>query len=167
VIIFDMKYQGFGFVIKVTDSFSEARDIYSSNVASAEVEKISGNRFHPVITKGCSDLLDTGHYSEAAEKGFKIVRDRLRALTGFETGSDAFGKGKLYIKGAAAINVDGDFNKAIQFMTMAIDNFRNEKAHTSQAFIDSYDKAYEYLALSSLAMRHLDNGVINQNGKAE
>jgi hypothetical protein len=36
--------------------------------------------------------------------------DRLRKLTGHETGSEAFGKSKLHIRGAAASNVDDDFN---------------------------------------------------------
>jgi hypothetical protein len=40
---------------------------------------------------------------------------------------------------------------------MAIDKFRNEKAHTSKIGIDSPTKALQYLILSSLAMRLLDN----------
>jgi len=101
-------------------------------------------------------------YSEAAEKGFKIVRDRLRKLTGYETGSEAFGKSKLHIKGAAATNVDDDFNEAVKFLTMAVDRFRNEKSHTSDAKIDDPIRAYEYLRLSSLAMNLLDNSEILQ-----
>ena len=90
-------------------------------------------------------------YAEAVEKGFKVVRDKLRKLTGHETGSEAFGKGKLHIKGATATNVDKDFNEAVKFLTMAIDRFRNEKSHTSDAKIDDPMRAYEYLRLSSLA----------------
>jgi len=45
---------------------------------------------------------------------------------------EAFGKGKLHIEGAVAINVDEDFNEAVKFFTMAIDRFRNEKSHTSE-----------------------------------
>ncbi len=57
---------------------------------------------HPVIYEKCGDLFLKGAFAEAVEKGFKVVRDRLRDLTTYETGSDAFGKGKLYVKGAAA-----------------------------------------------------------------
>lgn len=81
----------------------------------------------------------------------------MRELTGYETGSEAFGKGKLHIKGAAAANVDQDFNDAVKFLTMAIDRFRNEKSHTSDARIEDPVRAYEYLTLSSLAMNLLDN----------
>jgi uncharacterized protein (TIGR02391 family) len=101
-------------------------------------------------------LYEKHEYAEAVEKGFKVVRDRLRKLTGYETGSEAFGKGKLHIKGAAAPNVDVDFNEAVKFLAMAIDRFRNEKSHTSDAKIDDPFRAFEYLCLSSLAMRLLD-----------
>ena len=112
---------------------------------------------HPDIYAKCRKLYDQGSYAEAVEKGFKVVRDRLRKLTGYETGSEAFGKGKLHIKGAAAGNVDLDFNEAVKFLTMAIDRFRNEKSHTSDAHIDDPVRAYEYLRLSSLAMNLLEN----------
>lgn len=115
---------------------------------------------HPDIYSKCHDLYEKGAYAEAVEKVFKVVRDRLRKLTGHETGSEAFGKGKLYIKGAAATNVDEDFNEAVKFLTMAIDRFRNEKSHTSDAKIDDPIRAYEYLRLSSLAMNLLDQAEI-------
>lgn len=112
---------------------------------------------HHEIHSKCHSLYEKGEYAEAVEKGFKVVRDRLRKLTGHETGSEAFGKGKLHIKGAAATNVDEDFNEAVKFLTMAIDRFRNEKSHTSDAKIDDPVRAYEYLRLSSLAMNLLEN----------
>jgi len=112
---------------------------------------------HSEIYSKCKELYAEGTYAEAAEKGFKVVRDRLRKLTSFETGSDAFGKGKLLILGASAQNVDGDFNEAVKFLTMAIDRFRNEKAHTSDAKIKDPVRAYEYIRLSSLAMHLLEN----------
>jgi uncharacterized protein (TIGR02391 family) len=91
---------------------------------------------HPDIATKCRELFDTGAYAEAVEKSFKVVRDRLRTLSGYETGAKAFGEGKLHIKGAAAANVDPDFNEAVKFLLMAIDRFRNEKSHTSDAKID-------------------------------
>ncbi len=85
------------------------------------------------------------------------MRDKLRKLTGYETGSESFGKGKLHIKGAAATNVDKDFNEAVKFLLMAIDRFRNEKSHTSDAKIDDPARADDYLRLSSLAMNLLED----------
>lgn len=112
---------------------------------------------HSNIYAKCHELYEKGAYAEAAEKGFKVVRDKLRKLTGHETGSEAFGKGKLHIKGATALNVDHDFNEAVKFLTMSIDFFRNEKSHTSDAKIDNPTRAYEYLRLSSLAMNLLED----------
>ncbi|OGQ05590.1 MAG: TIGR02391 family protein [Deltaproteobacteria bacterium RIFCSPLOWO2_01_44_7] len=118
---------------------------------------------HSAVDSKCRDLFEKGHYVEAVEKSFKVVRDRLRQLTGYETGSEAFGKGKLHIKGASAPNVDEDFNEGVKFLTMAIDKFRNEKSHTSNAKIDDPNHAGEYLQLSSLAMNLLDNAELKQN----
>jgi uncharacterized protein (TIGR02391 family) len=112
---------------------------------------------HDAIKAKCSPLYLSKNYSEAVEKSFKVVRDRLRTLTGHERGSEAFGKGGLYIKGAAAPHVDKDFQQAVQFLVMAIDFFRNEKSHSADGNIDDPIRAYEYLAISSLAMHLLDN----------
>jgi len=115
---------------------------------------------HPTIFEKCQSLFEKAEYAAAVEKSFKIVRDKLRTLTSYERGSDAFGRGNLHIKGAAAPNVDHDFNEGVKFLTMAIDNFRNEKSHTSDAKIDDPQRAYEYLTLSSLAMHLFDQAEV-------
>lgn len=117
---------------------------------------------HKNVKQKCSKLYTDGHYPEAVEKSFKVVRDRLRELTTYETGSEAFGKGGLYIKGASAENVDNDFQSAVKFLTMAIDRFRNEKSHTSDGNINDPVRAYEYLTLSSLAMRLLGDSEVRK-----
>jgi uncharacterized protein (TIGR02391 family) len=111
---------------------------------------------HPEIYSRCRTLYADGNFAEAVEKGFKVVRDRLRSLTTYETGSEAFGKGKLHVGGAAAPHVDDDFQNGVKFLTMAIDRFRNEKSHTADGNISDPIRAYEYLRLSSLAMHLLD-----------
>jgi len=111
---------------------------------------------HPEIYAKCRHLYEGGDYAEAVEKSFKLVRDKLRSLTGYETGSEAFGKGHLYIDGAAAAHVDDDFQNGVKFLTMAIDRFRNEKSHTADGNISDAIRAYEYLRLSSLAMHLLE-----------
>ena len=115
---------------------------------------------HLAISARCKKLFLDKHYAEAVEASFKVVRDRLRDITGFETGSDAFGKTKLHIKGAAASHVEEDFNAGVKFICMAIDRFRNEKAHTSEVAINDPSRAMQYLILSSLAMRFLDRAEV-------
>ncbi len=119
-------------------------------------DAIAIESLHPQIYAKCRNLYEGGDYAEAVEKSFKLVRDRLRALTGYETGSDAFGKGNLYVGGAAAPHVDEDFQNGVKFLTMAIDRFRNEKSHTADGNISDPIRAYEYLRLSSLAMHLLE-----------
>jgi hypothetical protein len=85
---------------------------------------------HNAFAAKCGELLEAGHYAEAVEKAFKIVRD-LRELTGFETGSEAFGKGSLRISGAAAPHVEEDFNEAVKFLTMAIDRWKHQRSRSS------------------------------------
>lgn len=117
---------------------------------------------HPRIVSGCGQLYRDGHLGLAVEEGFKIVRARLRQLTGHETGSEAFGRGNLRVRGSIDEFVEEDFNEAVKFLTMAIDRFRNEKAHTTaDAHIDEPVRAAEYLAMSSLAMRLLDEGYLS------
>ncbi|MDB5181167.1 MAG: hypothetical protein JWO54_930 [Candidatus Saccharibacteria bacterium] len=120
---------------------------------------------HEKIQEKCTGLYLGGHYPEAVEKSFKVVRDRLRFLTDHETGSKAFGEGGLYINGASAQNVDKDFQDAVKFLTMAIDQFRNEKSHTSDGKIEDPIRAYEYLTLSSLAMHLLDDSKVKEKNK--
>jgi uncharacterized protein (TIGR02391 family) len=114
------------------------------------------NTLHPKIADRCEELYRNEHYSESVEAGFKVVRDRLRQLTGYERGQDAFGKGKLHIAGASAAHVDRDFNEGVKFILMAIDRFRSEKSHTSNDQVNEPVRAYEYLSMSSLAMRFLE-----------
>ena len=45
---------------------------------------------------------------------------------------------------------------------MAIDYFRNEKSHTSDAKIDDPVRAYEYLRLSSLALNLLEGAEVSR-----
>jgi len=129
-----------------------------NNKENKSIEQYFG--IHQEVIDKCFLLYKTGAYAEAVEKSFKIVKDRLRNLTGYESGSAAFGKGKLHIKGASASNVDSDFNQAVKFLTMAIDMFRNEKSHTSDAKIENPARAYQYLIISSLALYLLENSEI-------
>lgn len=173
-------YDGIAWEGKSTcESIEEFINVTDRFIRQMERKLVSGNKtkqspcnllttLHIDIYKKCHDLFEKGAYAEAVEKSFKVVRDRLRTLTSHETGSEAFGKGKLHIRGAAAQNVDHDFNEAVKFLTMAIDRFRNEKSHTSDAKIDDPTRAYEYLRLSSLAMNLLDNAeILPKEGEKE
>lgn len=150
------------FCEEVEKYLSTAERLVKQLKAKAHLPPVGGALagLHTKVYEKCHSLYEKREYAEAVEKGFKVVRDRLRELTTHETGSEAFGKTKLHIKGAAAPNVDEDFNQGVKFLTMAVDRFRNEKSHTSDAKIDDPVRAYEYLRLSSLAMHLLDDSEI-------
>lgn len=177
IVPFDNEYESGVFLIggyskredaRLTEAgFKEASKLLSSSSKRVAVQPTQkpnlseANRhfyaIHPAIVEKCGALYEASAYAEAVEKSFKMVREKLRKLTKYETGSDAFGKGKLYIAGAAAENVDSDFNQAVKFLTMAIDMFRNEKAHTVDGNISDPIRAHQYLSLSSLALSLLEN----------
>jgi uncharacterized protein (TIGR02391 family) len=153
---FESKQTALGWGVRQLESLIERLEL-----AVPESQDTDGIKsLHPEIYSRCRTLYLGGDYAEAVEKGFKVVRDRLRSLTSYETGSEAFGKGKLYILGAAAPHVDDDFQNGVKFLAMAIDRFRNEKSHTADGNISDPVRAYEYLRLSSLAMHLLDGGLI-------
>jgi uncharacterized protein (TIGR02391 family) len=140
--------------------WSRLRQRFTSTTKKVPTVETSEN-LHPKIHAQCSALFGENHLAEAVEKAFKVVRSRLRELTSYETAADSFGRGGLYIDGAAAPHVDADFQQATKFLMMSIDFFRNEKAHTCDGNISDPLRACEYLALASLAMHHLDNARIN------
>lgn len=98
------------------------------------------------------------HYAEAVGMGFRMVKDRLRDITGYENGYPAFTDGGLNIRGSAAVNVDADFQEAVKRLLGSIDKFRNEKFHTSEANLKDKKKALSYLHLCSLALSFLNDG---------
>jgi uncharacterized protein (TIGR02391 family) len=153
---FESRKIAVGWGIQRLESLVERLDLALPD--SQDVSSIKS--LHPEVYTRGRTLYASGEYAEAVEKGFKIVRDRLRSLTTYETGSEAFGKGKLYIQGAAAPHVDDDFQEGVKFLCMAIDRFRNEKSHTADGNISDPIRAYEYLRLSSLAMHLLDSALI-------
>ncbi len=137
-------------------------------IQSVDIKELDlkDEKFHPRIKSGrCLGLYSNGHYPEAVENSFKIVRDRLRELTGYERGSDAFGKGKLYVRGASASHIDEDFQNGVKFLTMALDNFRNEKAHFSDGSISDSNRAKAYIGLSNLLMNLFDEAEIKNDKK--
>lgn len=163
--LYTVSDKGILYLREMKDKASQESGIHSDNLSEARTKSAAVNAgtleaLHKQIQDKCSSLYLGRHYPEAVEKSFKVVRDRLRDLTTYETGSEAFGKGGLFIHGASAKNVEHDFQEAVKFLTMAIDQFRNEKSHTSDGKIEDPVRAYEYLAISSLAMHLLDDSEV-------
>lgn len=97
-------------------------------------------------------LLKDAHYFNAVEESYKIVRQKLREITGEEQAHKAFSEtNKIKIFGRESKNAaEKDFFEGIKFLHMAIQNLRNEKAHTPANEIDK-NLAIHYIVLASLA----------------
>lgn len=97
-------------------------------------------------------LLNNGHYFNAVEEAYKIVRKKLLEITGKERATDAFANSNYEkIFGHQPIDaVESDFFEGVKFLHMSIQFLRNEKAHTPALELDK-NLAIHYISLASLA----------------
>jgi uncharacterized protein (TIGR02391 family) len=97
-------------------------------------------------------LLNDGHYFNAVEEAYKIVRKKLKDITGKERATDAFVNSNYEkIFGHQPVDdVEKDFFEGVKFLHMSIQFLRNEKAHTPAGEIDK-NLAIHYISLASLA----------------
>ncbi|MFA5871586.1 MAG: TIGR02391 family protein [Parcubacteria group bacterium] len=97
-------------------------------------------------------LLNDGHCFNAVEEAYKVVRKKLKDVSGKEKATDAFSNSNYEkIFGHQPLNdAEKDFFEGIKFLHMAIQFLRNEKAHTPAQDLDK-NLAVHYIALASLA----------------
>ena len=97
-------------------------------------------------------LLNDGHYFNAVEEAYKVVRKKLKDVSGKEKATDAFSATNYdKIFGHQPTNdAERDFFEGVKFLHMAIQFLRNEKAHTPAKALDK-NVAIHYIALASLA----------------
>ena len=97
-------------------------------------------------------LLNDGHYFNAVEEAYKVVRKKLKDITGKEKATDAFCTANYEkIFGHKPANEpENDFFEGVKFLHMSIQFLRNEKAHTLAGELDK-NLAIHYISLASLA----------------
>ena len=97
-------------------------------------------------------LLNDGHYFNAVEEAYKIVRQKLKGITGKEKAHEAFTElNQEKIFGRKPKNdAEKDFFEGVKFLHMSIQFLRNEKAHTPAQDLDK-NLAIHYISLASLA----------------
>src|SRR5690606_38152071 len=76
-------------------------------------------------------LLDDGHYFNAVEESYKIVRQKLKSITGKEKAHEAFAESNLekIFGHFPQDEPEKDFFDGVKFLHMSIQFLRNEKAH--------------------------------------
>lgn len=97
-------------------------------------------------------LLNDKHYFNAVEEAYKIVRQKLKDITGKEKATDAFSSSnyeKIFGHQPRS-DEEKDFFEGVKFLHMSIQFLRNEKAHTPARDLDK-NLAIHYISLASLA----------------
>jgi uncharacterized protein (TIGR02391 family) len=102
--------------------------------------------------------LDTQDYFHAVDEAYKLVREKLREITGKEKATEVFNmnaenKGhyeQLFGKTDGTTQAEKDFFRGIGYLNLTIQFLRNEKAHTPASPIEP-NLAIHYISLSSLA----------------
>ena len=124
--------------------------------------------FHPEINSVSSQLLIDGHYSQAIEEALKKVIKRSKVLYKAKTGDDFDGDSLMNMMFGCenrepvikfnnlSSREEKNEQKGIMNLFKGIVGIRNRKAHDN-VLQSSYEKAIEYLALTSLLMRLLDD----------
>lgn len=98
------------------------------------------------------ELLNNGHYFNAVEEAYKIVRKKLKEVSGKEKATDAFNRAnyKKIFGHEPRDGAEKDFFEGVTFLHMSIQFLRNEKAHTPAGKLDR-NLAIHYISLASLA----------------
>lgn len=113
---------------------------------------------HEDIYNHIGQYLSTGDYFHAVEESYKLVRGKLREITGKERASDVFNNSaqntahyeSLFGKAAPANDAEADFFRGIGYLHLGVQHLRNEKAHTPATPLEP-NLAVHYISLASLA----------------
>ncbi len=125
--------------------------------ASVNANKIQ-IEIHEDIYAHIGQYLATGDFFHAVEESYKLVREKLREITGHEKASDVFNNSAqnvahykaLFGKATPATAAEADFFRGIGYLHLGVQHLRNEKAHTPASPID-HNLAIHYISLASLA----------------
>ncbi len=126
-------------------------EVNNNMIDNIENDEITIN-ISPEIYEHVKRYLATQDYYHAVEESYKIVRQKLKDLTGKEKAGEAFCESNIErIFGHKPIDeAEKDFFDGVKFINMAIQMFRNEKAHTPAKQLDK-NLAIHYISLASLA----------------
>lgn len=107
---------------------------------------------HEDIYNHINQYLASGDHFHAVEESYKLVREKLRDITGKEKATDAFAAANYpKIFGHQPVSApESDFFEGVKFLNMSIQFLRNEKAHTLATPMEA-NLALHYIALASLA----------------
>lgn len=142
--------------VNVAKNIAERLQDEKANVKSKSQATFKNGNINITLQKELFDhvqkLLNNGHYFNAVEESYKIVRQKLKSITGKEKAHEAFAESNLEkIFGHKPQNeTEKDFFEGVKFLHMSIQFLRNEKAHTPAQDLNK-NLAIHYISLASLA----------------
>ena len=118
--------------------------LFSNNTISIILQKEVFNHVR--------SLLESKHYFNAVEEAYKIVRQKLKSITGEEQAHQAFNVNnyEMIFWHSPQNDAEKDFFEGVKFLHMAIQKLRNEKSHTPAKELNK-NLAIHYIVLASLA----------------
>lgn len=152
--------------------FSGGLEKIAHNLMSKlEIKTASINENHitieirPEIYKHIKQYLDTEDYFHAVEEAYKVVRDKLKTLTTKERATDVFGENalnknyhnQLFGSVAEERTPESNFHRGIGYLHLAVQFWRNEKAHSLSKGLDK-NTTIHYISLASLAYSLISRG---------
>ena len=125
--------------------------IIDTNIASVAIR--------PEIYQHVKKYLRNEDFFHAVEESYKVIRRKLKDLTGKEKAHEAISETNYQnIFGhSPADNVEKDFFDGVKYLHMAVQFFRNEKVHTPATKLDK-NLAIHYIVMASLAYDLISKG---------
>jgi uncharacterized protein (TIGR02391 family) len=129
-----------------------------------QILTVPGYSFHPEISNVSFNLLNGGHYKQAALEAYIRVIEEVKVRSGLPLDGDALmnqafgcdgGRAPVLAFNALSSDSERDEQRGIMYLFKGIVGLRNAKAHSNTLFSDP-SRAHEYLALASLLMRLLE-----------
>lgn len=139
-------------------SSSSVANFNKSTVSTATVANASVNlQLSSAVYSHIAPYLDKEDYFHAVEEAYKVVREKLREVTGKEKASDIFNANAesnkyhkvIFGKATEVGTPESDFFRGVGYLNLAIQFLRNEKSHTLATTLDK-NLAIHYISLASL-----------------
>ncbi len=116
------------------------------------------SNIHSEIHSHIQKFFNDWHYATAVEEAYKFTRERLREITWKEKAHEAFKEWnyEIIFWKLPDSEAEKNFCEWVKFLHLAIQNFRNEKAHKIAWDLDK-NRAIHYIYLASLALFLIDS----------
>ncbi|WP_161490088.1 TIGR02391 family protein [Tessaracoccus flavescens] len=128
---------------------------------------------HPDIRSHIQSYIAASDYFHAVEEAYKVVREKLRELTGEERATAIFNENalnerhypKFFGDDPSPTQAERDFRRGVGYLHLGVQFLRNEKAHTLATDMEP-NLAIHYVALASLAYdlvtRHVGEATVKE-----